>query len=152
MNDIRTILEKLGKINESATISESYNVFDWGITDPVEIRAHVIENLVQYQSGGGWQRGTFAQLLLAYLSALKIDPNESQAMKEVMASAVNELVEDYKIFVKDDKWLSFGEDMMPAIAKLRQMGLQSKKLDAIEKDFAKREQRLNAKYSDNTPD
>lgn len=149
MTDIRGIIKKLDEINEMpVAIKESYSIYHWGITDPAEIRAHVMENLVEWQHSNGWDRGTFAELLVAYLSALNINPNESQAMKEVMKSALQVMVEDYKIWVKEDSWLGFAEDMLPAIAKLRQMGLQGKQLDAIEKDLAKRQQKLNARYKD----
>jgi hypothetical protein len=145
MEDIRATIEKLGKIDENITpISEG--IFHWGITDPAEIRAHVMENLVEWQHGNGWERGTFAELLLAYLSALKIDPNESSAMKKVMIAARKEIVNDYKIWVKEDTWLGFADDLRGAISKLRQIGLDGKELSAIEADLAKREQRLNARY------
>lgn len=145
MNDIRNILERLGKIGESSPISES--MYDWGnISDPAEIRANVMAHVVDWFNGGS-NEGIFAEVLVTYLTALKINPNESKAMKTVMLSAVDALVADYKIWVKEDSWLDFGDEMLPAIAKLREMGLQSKKLDAIEQDFAKRKKKLDARYS-----
>ena len=142
MNDIRGILKKLEQINETTeVIQESDNLFHWGITDPAEIKAHVIANLVDWHHGNGWENGTFAELLAAYLSALKINANESQLMKQVIKSALKVMVEDYKIWLKEDRSLSFADEMKTSIAKLRQMGVEGKELDAIENDLNKREQR-----------
>lgn len=148
MEDIRGILEKLVKIDETQPVSEAYSIFHWGITDPAEIRAHVIDNLVGWYNSNGWDRGLFVDLLVAYLSALRINPNESPAMKKAINAARQSLVHDYKMLRDDDPYLSFADDLRSGLAKLRQMGIEGKEFAAIERDLAKREAAWDSKYAD----
>lgn len=107
---------------DSQPINEMYE--SWNMTDPHEIRSHIIESMLEWFVEEGMNDFVMLpELLHAYVVALNIKQNESPKMSKLIKQAVKLCSDQYQDLRSEDQLIDSSDTFIEGLEKLAQVGI-----------------------------
>ena len=103
-------------------LNEMYE--NWNMTDPHEIRAFIVESMLEWFVEEGTDEFVMLpELLHAYVVALNIKQNESPKMAKLIKQAVKLCADQYQDLRSEDMLTDASETFIDGLEKLAQVGI-----------------------------